>query len=772
MSKRPIRSLLILVLLVGGLALTGDAAQARRFIFRDNRHWRATTTCRDGTTIIIIDSQSTDPDYEVSPGREALDLQVREYNTDAPLPHQVSGVLPVPPEDYGPLLLDNTPVEMELHAEPILGDLNENEIIDLGEEFYFYQIENLTWPAVDTSAGPKRLIVISEDVGTGMVVYAQDCAIEDQDFTEADSVFVDSDHLFLDEPYLQPDETLYFLQTPPSHGTLRLNDVALAAGETFTQQDIDENRLTYVPDNDPPQDDYFTAERRGLVLVSATMDGSPSSDWSITPSISASGRYIAFTSYDENLVPDDTNFESDIFRFDLLNRQTQRVSVSSSGEQADSWSELPAISSNGAWVAYVSLASNLVGSADPGPCEATMTDTNDQLDVFLSLATGGATRRYSIGPVVSGRCQESFGEAYAPDVTADGEQVAFASNGNDLVTGLFDLNGDYDVFVHAYNDQTGSQTFPISVRNGLTGSGRSGPVTFRDDGTVYRDLAISASTYNGQFSIAFASTAPDLLSYGPPDTLGFIDVFVTSPYYGLMLLSRGPNGEFGNGPSYSPSISADGRFVVFASDADNLVPGDDNGQTDIFLFDRDPTHSGVFDLQYTLQIISLSNGLSLLNGPSWAPSISPDGRYVVYVTDATDQFRETDENGVPDVVLVDLDADGNGLIGLMDGGADDYILSSQVTQLFDDGPMVGGSFAPAVSDGGKVVVFHSYDSYWLFGDATPQVYAFHTGDFVAFPLQFSPPDVNEPPPPPPPPPPPTPPTYDGGIWMYIPLITR
>ncbi len=108
------------------------------------------------------------------------------------------------------------------------------------------------------------------------------------------------------------------------------------------------------------------------------------------------------------------------------------------------------------------------------------------------------------------------------------------------------------------------------------------------------------------------------------------------------VISSSPDGALGNRNSSSPSITPDGRFVVFASEASNLTPDDTNDMTGVFLYDR---QSG------NLQLISKTSTGKPLNGHSFSPSISADGRWVVFASMATN--LQPDRNGLTDLFLLD-----------------------------------------------------------------------------------------------------------------------
>ena len=164
--------------------------------------------------------------------------------------------------------------------------------------------------------------------------------------------------------------------------------------------------------------------------VSLASDGTQANDFSENPAISADGRYVAFDSVASNLVPGDTNQPSDVFVRDLRSGTTRLVSLAMNGAQANDSSDYPAISADGRYVAFRSFATNLV----PG-------GTNGSEDVFVRDLRSGTTRRVSVAP--GGR--QANGESFTPAISADGRYVAFDSSASNLVPG--DTNHASDVFV-------------------------------------------------------------------------------------------------------------------------------------------------------------------------------------------------------------------------------------------------------------------------------------------------------------------------------------
>jgi Tol biopolymer transport system component len=178
-------------------------------------------------------------------------------------------------------------------------------------------------------------------------------------------------------------------------------------------------------------------------LISVASDGTQGNSYSDNPSISADGRYVAFDSLAHNLVSGDTNDRGDIFVKDLQTGTTKRISVASDGTQGNNYSGNASISADGHYVAFESEATNLVSG-----------DTNRARDIFVKDLQTGTTKRIS---VASDGTQGNY-SFYNASISADGRYVAFESGASNLVSG--DTNGVYDIFVKDL--QTGT-TQRISV---------------------------------------------------------------------------------------------------------------------------------------------------------------------------------------------------------------------------------------------------------------------------------------------------------------------
>jgi Tol biopolymer transport system component len=340
-------------------------------------------------------------------------------------------------------------------------------------------------------------------------------------------------------------------------------------------------------------------------LLSVDSSGNQGNAHSLSVSVSGDARYVAFHSDASNLVPGDTNGWRDVFVHDRQTGATELVSVDSSGTQGDGDSAYPSISGDGRYVAFYSFATNLVPS-----------DIFNG-DIFVHDRHTDATEQVSIDS--SG--QAGNGDSHGPSISGDGRYVAFYSRATNLVPG--DTNGDEDVFVH---DRLTGVTERVSVdSSGNQGNAGSGDPSISVDGRY----------------VAFQSGASNLV---PGDTNTAIDVFVHDRVTGITeRVSVDSSGNQGNDNSNVASTSGGGRFVAFSSRASNLVPGDTNGEIDVFVHDRQTA---------VTERVSVDSSGSQGNSGSANPSISSDGRYVAFQSDASN-LVPADTNGDFDVFVRD-----------------------------------------------------------------------------------------------------------------------
>jgi hypothetical protein len=352
-------------------------------------------------------------------------------------------------------------------------------------------------------------------------------------------------------------------------------------------------------------------------LVSAAKNGEQGNGFSGLPSISGDGRYVAFVSHSSNLIANDTNIANDIFVKDTLTGDITRVSVASDGTEANRQSWHPtSISSNGRYVAFLSTASNLVGG-DTNVCPYYM-QVGECPDIFVHDMQTGTTTRVSVS---SDGTQANNG-SYYPYISGNGQYVVFDSQATNLVPN--DTNGTSDIFIH---DLVTGQTALVSISsNGGQGNSESFEASVSGDGRF----------------IAFSSYASNLTVNDTNDTY---DVFIHDMQTGeTSCISLAPDGRIGNGGSSSVSISYNGRYIVFGSNASNLVVNDLNDTSDIFIFDR--------ETKLTSLVSVTQDGLQA-NSYSFYPFISANGRYVSFDSNA-DNLVSGDTNNLVDIFVRDL----------------------------------------------------------------------------------------------------------------------
>jgi Tol biopolymer transport system component len=284
-------------------------------------------------------------------------------------------------------------------------------------------------------------------------------------------------------------------------------------------------------DNLPPEFDGTTDDGRTTVASVDSTGNNLAYGGEFYPSISADGSRVAFSSYADNLVPDDDNGETDVFVHDLTNGETTRVSVASNGSEGDGSSESPSISGDGRFIAFSSRSTNLTDDA---------TNPFYTYGIYVHDLQTGITELVSINS--EGSRADLGGES--PAVSGDGRFVTFASYSDDLV--LNDTNETVDVFLH---DRETRETTLVSINSGgIQGNARS------------EHPKISA---DGRF-ISFWSFASNLV---PNDTNETSDIFVhdrlTRITTRINVYSDGSQSD--GGASDETALSATGRIIAFIS---------------------------------------------------------------------------------------------------------------------------------------------------------------------------------------------------------------
>lgn len=263
-------------------------------------------------------------------------------------------------------------------------------------------------------------------------------------------------------------------------------------------------------------------------------------------SISADGRYIAFTSTASDLVPNDTNGYQDAFVYDSQNEDITRISMGLNDQEANHVTHDTAISDDGQFIAFASNASNLVSN-----------DTNNTSDIFLYSQQAETIERISVGS--SGG--QLAGNSTGPSLSADGSVAVFETSH------YFNLDLFIDLVVWRQGEGTegilvASHPFPNNL------------------GVAFR----SVLSGDGRF-IIFHSNDETLAS---GDNNGYTDVYLYDRETDEMrIISTSENSVQGNDDSLGrPTISYDGSFVAYSSAASNLVADDTNNARDVFLLDR------------------------------------------------------------------------------------------------------------------------------------------------------------------------------------------
>ena len=353
----------------------------------------------------------------------------------------------------------------------------------------------------------------------------------------------------------------------------------------------------------------FEGGRTTLVSVDTT--GAPANRASFHSSISGDGRFVAFMSLSPYIVANDTNMVEDVFVRDRLLETTVRVSVDSTGAEANARSLGPEISGDGRYVTFISFATNLVAN-----------DMNGRDDVFRHDLVTGETILVSVSSTGVQQNAALVDEQVA--ISHDGDRVVFTSEATNLVA-LPVTPGMSQVYVREVSTGT---TRLVSMRPpGLVGNGISHRAEISADGN----------------HVTFKSYASNLVVQ---DTNGYADIFLAElAAQTVERVSRGDQGQQIFGESVESSVSGDGRLVVFTTSADNVVPNDTNHVTDVFLRDR---------ATGTTQLLSRSFAGTPANNSSDAPVLSADGTHVVFRTRADDVVTGDANGSLADLILVQL----------------------------------------------------------------------------------------------------------------------
>ncbi|GIE99951.1 PD40 domain-containing protein [Paractinoplanes rishiriensis] len=387
------------------------------------------------------------------------------------------------------------------------------------------------------------------------------------------------------------------------------------------------------------------------VRVSQAADGAEPDSNSTDPAITPDGRYVLFGSNATNLIPGDTNGVRDLFVRDAATGELDLVTRGLNGAQSNGAAYNGRISDNGRFVAYWSAASNLAPD-----------DTNGVDDIFVYDRQTASTTRLPGG----------LYEATFPDISGTGRYVAYSTRSallpedTDLFSDLYLWDRTTKAVTLLVDGGDGENSSPVMSSNGRW-------ITFTSSSTnLTKDTVASGNN-----------------SYLLDRTTGTVT-----------LVSKASDGTPASVGSYPQSISDNGRYIAFTSAATNLVAGDENGETDVFLHDRVTGR--------TVAASSTPDGATG-DGASYDPDVSPDGRYVSYFSLSQNLTGEALPEWDIHTYLYDRVNGTNTVVSLPAEGAGS-----------------GGGWTSAVSSGGRFVAYESFGNGLVDGDTNDEMDIFVT----------------------------------------------
>jgi dipeptidyl aminopeptidase/acylaminoacyl peptidase len=440
------------------------------------------------------------------------------------------------------------------------------------------------------------------------------------------------------------------------------------------------------------------------ILVSVAGDGTWGNGASTDSVMTPDGRFVAFVSTATNLVPNDTNGIPDVFVRDLLNRTTTLASVGGTGNAGTTISS-PVLTPDGRYVAFSSTAQGLAsGVLSPNQREVYIRDLISSVTLWASTNAANTasnvlqvTNAASYHPVISddGRFVSfKTGAATGPAAamifqydSLNGTTLNISSNSfapwtqNDDVCGPeMSPDGRFVVFV-------ATNTGCLSVQLWDAQAGTNQLVSAALDGSCPTNSVSDtpALSSDGRY-VVFLSNATNLVTN---TVVSGYHIFRRAILTGVTQLVDADTNGVGSIAELAaiPSVTKDGRFVVFASMDCGLVSNDNNGAYDVFLCDTVNATNELLSQHGTLPGTSTGNWLSGLG----AVSMSADGRRLVYASYASDLVTN-DFNNDSDVFMTDLQARGTTLVSVgLDGNA----------------ALGGSSFSPVISADGHFVAFAS-----------------------------------------------------------------
>lgn len=571
-------------------------------------------------------------------------------------------------------LIALAPMSPIVHSQPVSFTLDEN---GTRNSFTIYAIRDVSWwplLAPGTTFSIEDPLIKITVTGT-----VKNCLLSDsyQTHLQPGQSLTLGPQILRSPSLAIPDDTLrYRITALPIYGNVTLSDTVLVTGSTFYQSDIDEGHLKYLSTNTDIQSatDTLGYALDGMVRASLPRNaagtiGEADGD-STNASLSANGGVVAFSSTATNLDPFQSEFSgfSDVFVW-LGNNYLRKATTNNFNSEANNGSSTPTLSANGVRLAFVSQATDLVNLSED--CPFSLQDSESQIyrrDLDFDFVDGlvfSPTVRQSASTGAPPDCQRGNGTSYSPAVAETGA-VAFLSGADNLITPTVDPDGLIsDVYLRGIsnttqrlsplgateNDFVGISGFALAGSGNLTVAVNAADGFIAGDANAANDIfvqisgqvitassSITGSAANSDSSspalsrdgrwVAFDSVASNLVAN---DDNNLRDIFVRDlRTNSTQLASQSLNLDGANGESAAPRLSADGRWLTFASTASNLVLSDTNASSDVFVRDL---HTG--ETYLVSQPPSDPAPPIAANGSSTLPDISSDGHHIVFQSSAT-----------------------------------------------------------------------------------------------------------------------------------------
>ena len=356
-------------------------------------------------------------------------------------------------------------------------------------------------------------------------------------------------------------------------------------------------------------------------LISIGLNGTAPNNFSYTPSISDDGRYVGFASIASNLAPGDTNGLPDVFVRDRLLGTTARVSLAGDGpDTAGGGYVYPQVSSwmtgDGRYVVFCS------------PAKLTANNTNAHMHLYRRDLVANTTVLIDVNP--SNVAADNVAGCGA-SISTDGRFVMFLSAANDILP-----NANPYLTLHLYvRDMLAGVTTSLTPYLTMPGlcpfyAGQSGTYNL---------------SRNGRFAM-FDSTCTDLAAGQDPLDGAFVRDLLLGVTQPFRLNDGGAPGGYARGDGVWPSMSNSGRYAVARSYTTNVVSGDSDAYSDVFLHD--------FVTARTFRISQRADTGAPANESSYSPLLSTGGR-VIFASDASN-LVDGDDNGLRDIFVATLDA--------------------------------------------------------------------------------------------------------------------